>query len=292
MRMARWIVFCLLRLLGAEPEHHGPFARTNQNTCLRSDSVGGFGVPKHKSHLSIYPQAAILCGFDRLMQTHSCFFFYWRGLWGRTLIPFSNLGVAKAGWVSAWNMALNVMLRQPSQHKENPSLNPPLFVGFHVRLPWMYISSPSYITWLFSGSYHSAKSSLLWSFGVPKKTASFQLWNLPYPPWEIPLFGQTTASGPVLVLFSKSTNNAMPEVRKSFSTKLTIVERVKGQAFVETLERQETFMLKFGPVWRWSRCGPTYFILLKFVGLIGLRTRSLAWNKIREDSPTTRMCKK
>lgn len=29
MRMARWIVgICLLRLLGAEPEHHGPFART------------------------------------------------------------------------------------------------------------------------------------------------------------------------------------------------------------------------------------------------------------------------
>lgn len=50
------------------------------------------------------------------------------------------------------------------------------------------------------------------------------------------------------MLFSKSTNNAMPEVRKSFSTKLTIVERVKGQAFVQTLERQETFMLTFGPV--------------------------------------------
>lgn len=33
MRMARWIVgICLLRLLGAEPEHHGPFARTTK--CL------------------------------------------------------------------------------------------------------------------------------------------------------------------------------------------------------------------------------------------------------------------
>ena len=59
--------------------------------------IRGFGVPKHKSHLSIYPEAAILCGFDRLMQTHFFFFLLARTL-GKDFDTFLQPGRCK-GWM-------------------------------------------------------------------------------------------------------------------------------------------------------------------------------------------------
>lgn len=157
------------------------------NACL-SNSVPGFGVPKHQSHSINLPQAAILCGFDRLMQIQFLFSFCWWGLWGRTLIPLSNLDVAKAGchheiWLWMWCFGFYHLRdcfcwfsRQSSQHKENPSLNPPFF-GFHVRLGWVYISNPSYKKHDFLRPIFVAKLTPRVLQGV-QKISSFQLLNL------------------------------------------------------------------------------------------------------------------
>jgi len=69
------------------------------NACL-SNSVPGFGVPKHQSHSINLPKAAILCGFDRLMQTHSIhvFFLLVRTL-GKDFDTFIQPGRCK-GWMS------------------------------------------------------------------------------------------------------------------------------------------------------------------------------------------------
>ena len=153
MRMARWIVgICLLRLLGAEPEHHGPFARTTK--CLPfkfSPWIWGSKTSKP------FNQSTPSCNFMWLRSPNAnsipVFFLLVRTL-GKDFDTFIQPGRCK-GWMSPWNMALNVMLwflsftanlrdcfcwfsRQSSQHKENASLNPPFF-GFHVRLGWVYM---------------------------------------------------------------------------------------------------------------------------------------------------------